>query len=121
LLLIVILVLWLLLPYLIKKYINDVLADIEGYRGSVASVDLNLIRGAYSIVSLIIDKVDGDNRFPSVHIDQINFSLEWGALFKGRIVSDIELLSPEVNFMAETFRTEVQYGDDLIGGNHSRN
>ena len=113
LLLIVILVLWLALPFLIKNYINDVLADIEGYRGSVASVDLNLIRGAYSIDSLIIDKVDGDDRFPFVHVDQINFSLEWGALFKGRFVSDVELLSPEVNFMAETFRTEAQYGNDV--------
>ena len=109
----VILVLWLALPYMIKNYINDVLADIDGYRASVSSVDLNLFHGAYSIDSLIIDKVDGDDRFPFVHIDQINVSLEWSALFKGRIVGSVKLLSPEINFMAETLKTEAQYGDDV--------
>lgn len=113
LLLIAIFILWLALPYLIKNHINDVLADIEGYRGSVGGVELNLVRGAYSIDNLIIDKVDGDDRYPFVQVDLINFSLEWGALFKGRFVGDVELLSPEVNFMAETFETEAQYGDDV--------
>lgn len=113
LILVFIVVLWLLLPYLIKNHVNNVLADIEGYRGSIANVDLNLLQGAYTVDSLVIDKLEGDDRFPFVAVDQINLSLQWGALLKGEIVGDVELLSPEIHLMAETDRTEAQFGDDV--------
>ncbi len=111
--LILIIILWILLPTIIENKINSVLADIDGYHGSVTNVDLNLLQGAYAIDNLVIDKIDGDDRYPFVAIDQINLSMDWGALFKGRIVGDVELLSPNVHLMAETFETEEQFGDDV--------
>ncbi len=114
-LLIVILIagLWLALPYLIKNHVNSVLADIEGYHGSIANVDLNLIQGAYAVDSLVIDKVEGDDRYPFVEVDRINLSLQWGALFSGEIVGEVELLSPDIHLMAETDDTEAQFGEDV--------
>ncbi len=116
--LILFMIFWLLLPTLIENKINSVLADIDGYRGSIANVDLNLIQGAYSVDSLVVDKIDGDDRYPFVAIDQINLSMDWGALFKGRIVGDVELLSPNVHLMAETIETEEQLGDDVDWRKH---
>lgn len=117
-LLILIMVFWLLLPTLIENKINSELADIDGYRGSITNVDLNLLQGAYAVDSLVIDKIDGDDRYPFVAVDQINLSMDWGALFKGRIVGDVELLSPNVHLMAETLVTEEQYGDDVDWRKH---
>lgn len=108
--LMLIIVLWIALPTLIKNHVNNVLADIEGYHGSIAHVDLNLFQGAYAIDSLVIDKLDGDERFPFVAVEQINLSLQWGALFKGRIVGEIEMVSPDLHFMAETDQREAQFG-----------
>jgi len=113
LILILVVGLWLALPYLVKNHINSVLADIDGYKGSITNVDLNLFRGAYAVDSLVIDKIDGDDRFPFVEVERINLSLEWGALFRGKIVADVEVLSPNVHLMAETLETEAQYGDDV--------
>lgn len=119
-LLIVILIagLWLALPYLIKNHVNSVLADIEGYEGSIATVDLNLFRGAYAVDSLVIDKVEGDGRYPFVAVDRINLSLQWSALFRGEIVGEVELLSPNIHLMAETDETEAQFGDDVDWREH---
>lgn len=108
-----IIVLWFALPYLITNYVNDVLADIDGYRGSVTHVEPNLFKGAYAVDSLVIDKLEGDERYPFVAVEQINLSLEWGALFKGRILGDVEVISPEIYLLAETDEREAQFGDDV--------
>lgn len=116
--LILVIVLWLILPTLIENKINSVLADIDGYRGSITNVDLNLIEGAYTVDSLVIDLIDGDDRYPFVAVDQINLSIDWGALFNASIVGDVELLSPNVHLMAETPITAAQYGDDVNWRKH---
>lgn len=111
--LIFIVILWISLPMLIMNYVNKVLSDIEGYEGSVSHVDLNLLKGAYVIEDLVIEKLEGEDRYPFVAIDQINFSLEWGALFKGRIVGDVELVSPNIKMMAETDERRALFGSDV--------
>lgn len=116
--LILVMVFWLILPTLIENKINGVLADIEGYRGSITNVDLNLFQGAYSVDSLVVDKIDSNDRYPFVVVDQINLTLDWGALFKGSIVGDVELLSPNVHLMAETPIFTAQYGDDVDWRKH---
>lgn len=105
--------LWLLMPLIIKNYINNVLGDIEGYRGSITNVHLNLLQGAYTVDSLVVDKLDGDDRYPFVAVDQINLSLDWGAILKGKIVGDVEVISPDAHLMAETEVTESQFGEDV--------
>lgn len=40
------------LPYLVRDYLNDKLADMGDYRGRVNDVDLALWRGAYRINGL---------------------------------------------------------------------
>ena len=47
----------LMLPYFVTKYVNQVLADIDGYEGSISDVDIHLSRGAYSIHDLKLFKV----------------------------------------------------------------
>ena len=37
------------LPFWVTGFVNDVLADIPGYQGSIKGVDINLYRGAYKI------------------------------------------------------------------------
>lgn len=113
LILFLIVVLWLALPYLVKNHINSVLANIEGHTGSVTNVDLNLFRGAYAVDSLVIDKIEGDERYPFVAVDRINLSLQWSALFRGEIVAEVEVLSPDIHLMAETDETEAQFGEDV--------
>jgi len=48
----------LFLPTIVKSYVNGVLADIPGYHGAVEDIDISLIRGAYVIHNLYLNKID---------------------------------------------------------------
>jgi hypothetical protein len=82
----------LILPYVALNYINKSLARIDGYYGHVADLDLALIRGAYVVRDLYINVVDTVTleQVPFFAAGNIDISIEWKSLFKGRIVSELE-------------------------------
>ncbi len=44
---VLLLVVRLMLPFIIKKYVNKTLDDLNGYSGHLDDINLNLFRGAY--------------------------------------------------------------------------
>ena len=48
----VLVVIRLILPSLVKRYVNKTLDDLDGYSGHVEDLDLNLYRGAYVILKV---------------------------------------------------------------------
>lgn len=82
----------------LTDYVNRVLNNIKGYQGSVASIDIALYRGAYRIHDLKLFKKTGDIPTPFIDIETTDLSIQWSALLHGRIVSDIELDKPVLNF-----------------------
>jgi hypothetical protein len=50
------------LPWLIRDYLNDKLADMGDYRGHIGDIDLAWWRGAYRINELTIVQVRGRYR-----------------------------------------------------------
>lgn len=87
------------LPYFITRHVNKVLADIPGYMGSIADVDIHLIKGAYTIRELKILKVEGNDKIPFIDIPATELSIEWPAIFKGSLVGDITFINPKLNFI----------------------
>ena len=100
------------LPWYLKKYINDTLDSIPGYYGQVADVDVALWRGAYAIQGLSLVKTNGSEREPFVAIDDIDISLDWGAIFDGRLVSKIRLLNPKLQFVQRATKAASQTSID---------
>ena len=101
-LIIVVLVLFrLFLPYIVKNYVNGVLADIPGYYGQVKDIDISLIRGAYVIDSLYLNTVEGESQIPLLNLGVTDISVEWKSLLKGEIVSEIEMTRPQFNYVFE--------------------
>ncbi|MEM9855731.1 MAG: DUF748 domain-containing protein [Bacteroidota bacterium] len=101
------------LPYAVTDYINKVLKDIPGYTGSITGVDLQLYKGAYSIDSLSIVKEDSIIQVPFFASDRIDLSVQWSALFDGSIVGEIDLINPELNFVAAEDSSATQYGENV--------
>lgn len=95
------------------NYVNNVLNNINGYQGSVESISIDMYRGAYQIHGLKIYKKDGNIPTPFIDITDIDLSLQWGALFHGRIVSDIKLNQPVLNFAINKSNTAKQTGTDV--------
>ncbi len=89
------------LPYLVKDYVNKVLADIPGYYGHVEDIDISLIRGAYTIHGMFLNTVEGNTEIPFLDFKKTDISVEWNALFKGRIVSEIEMQQPTIIYVFE--------------------
>ncbi len=73
---------------------------MEGYRGHVSDIDIALYRGAYQLDSIYIHKVDSVTgklvEFFSAR--KIDLSVEWKALFQGRIVGELEFFTPKLVF-----------------------
>ena len=81
----------LLLPIFVLKYVNNRLASIHGYFGHVDDIDLNLYRGAYVVNNIYIDVVDSttQKQVPFFASENVDISIEWKSLFKGEIVSEL--------------------------------
>lgn len=88
-----------LLPFILVRYVNKSLDNIPEHTGSVDWIHMNLFRGAYVIHDLKIFKEEGNFEDPFVSSPQIDLSLEWKALFNGRIVGEIVMTDPVLTFI----------------------
>jgi hypothetical protein len=90
----------LILPYVLLHYANRYLANMKGYYGHIETIDLALIRGAYRIDSICLNKVDDQShkqtQFFSASV--VDLSLEWKALFHGDFVGKLVFENPELRF-----------------------
>jgi hypothetical protein len=88
-------------PLVIEHFLNKKLAALPDYRGSVADVDLSLIDSEFAVDELRLDKRKGDPKAPFLRVNRIEVDYRWDALFRGRIVADVEVQRPVLNMMPE--------------------
>jgi uncharacterized protein involved in outer membrane biogenesis len=88
------------LPGIVKNYVNKKLNGLPGYVGHVDDIDIHLLRGAYVIKGLLLKKKTDPAKYPFLQIQRADLSLEWGAIFKGRLVGQVALDHPVVNILA---------------------
>jgi hypothetical protein len=84
---------------LLLRFVNQKLDELPEYQGRIADVDLHIIRGAYRIDSLVLEKRSGKIKVPFFKARAVDLSIEWKALLKGALVGEIEVLGPELNFV----------------------
>ena len=100
LIIVVLIVLRLLLPYVVLRYVNKSLASMDGYYGRVQDVDISLYRGAYVIKNIYLNKVDKKNeQVPFISSQLIDLSVEWKALLKGHLVGEVISVKPKMAFI----------------------
>lgn len=98
--LIAIVLIRLALPYIVLHFANRSLANMNGYYGHIKDIDLAIIRGAYQIDSIYINKEDSvtQKQTPFFASQTIDLSVEWKALFKGSIVGELVFQRPYLLF-----------------------
>jgi hypothetical protein len=97
---------------MIKRVVNQKLAELDGYTGSIADVDLSLWRGAYQVEGIVIEKTGGKVPVPFVAVERLDLGVDWRALFDGSIVARIALFRPEVNFVKGPTKATTQTGKE---------
>jgi len=93
----------LFLPTIVLKFVNNKLGSLQEYYGQVSDIDIALIRGAYQIKGIEVQKIDqkagkGDT-IPFFKSPLVDLSVQWNAIFKGEIVGEIIVDEPVVNFV----------------------
>ncbi len=129
---IVLVIFRLILPYIVLKYVNNKLENLEEYYGHVEDIDIHLYRGAYEIKDIrLLKRVEKKGRTGTTEKDTIPFfkspsidlSIEWRAIFHGSIVGEISVEQPVVNFVKDRHKGEdvradtadfAQLVDDLM-------
>jgi hypothetical protein len=99
-LIIVLVIFRLFLPAIVKNYVNNKLNALPGYTGHVDDINISLYRGAYVIKALILKKKTDPAKFPFLVIERADLSVEWPALFKGRLVGKVVLDRPAIHILA---------------------
>jgi hypothetical protein len=93
------------LPYYVKSQVNQVLAELPGYNGSIEDIDIALYRGAYVIEDMHLNKVNAKTEVPFLNFPKTDISIEWKSIFNGEIVSEIIMDSPEIIYVMEDQQT----------------
>jgi len=93
----------LLLPVVVLYYANKKLASMNGYYGHVKDIDIALLRGAYQLDTIYLNKVDtiSQKQTPFFSATTVDLSIEWKALFSGSIVGEFVVDSPVLIFTRE--------------------
>lgn len=96
----VIVVVRLILPYVVLHFVNKSLGSMKGYYGHVEDIDLAILRGAYKIDSIYINKEDSisQKQTPFFAASLIDLSVEWRAIFKGALVGELIFEKPMIVF-----------------------
>lgn len=111
-LLALLLVVHIALPYMVRNYLNDKLAEMGEYRGHIEDIDVALWRGGYRINGLRIVKVTRDLPVPFVDVPQIDISVSWNELLENQaVVARVIFERPEVNFVDGKSSEDSQTGE----------
>lgn len=96
----ILVVLRIALPFILLHFANKTLADVNGYYGHVNDIDVSLFRGAYTLDSFYLNKLDDqtDRQTEFMSARVVDLSLEWKALLKGRLVGELVFEQPALCF-----------------------
>lgn len=85
---------------LLLRFVNQKLDELPEYSGRIEDVDLHLLRGAYRIEGMVLEKRSGKISTPFFKARSVDLSVAWRDLFDGALVGEIDVLGPELNFVA---------------------
>lgn len=95
-----IIIIRLILPYVVLHFANKSLANMKGYYGHIQDIDLAILRGAYQIDSIYLNKADTvtKKQTPFFGAQQIDLAVERKSLLKGTIAGQVEMNKPTLVF-----------------------
>jgi uncharacterized protein DUF748 len=100
----------LVLPWMVRDYVNRTLDRNLLYEGRIGEIEIHLWRGAYSIRDLRISKRTGNIPVPLFAGKRVDFSIQWNGLLHGKVVARLLMEEPELNFVDAPDESEQQTG-----------
>jgi hypothetical protein len=106
--LVLLVIIRLMLPWIVLRYVNKTLANMNGYYGHVEDIDISLYRGAYQINDIFINKKDSlsGKQTDFFKAKEIDLSVEWSALLHGSLVGELEFNRADLVFTKDKAELE---------------
>ncbi|WP_339907449.1 DUF748 domain-containing protein [Pseudomonas guineae] len=102
------------LPWLLRDYFNEQMANMGDYRGEISDIDLALWRGAYRVNGLSIVKLNGKVPVPLLEAPVIELAVSWRALWETRsVVAEVTFERPQLTFVDGRNATDSQTGEGV--------
>ena len=101
------------LPYLVKNWMNQRLAELENYSGHVDDVGIALWRGAYQLRDVRLVQLDSAVDEPLLAAPLLDIQIRWQALLDGTVVVRIRAEQPRLSFGAGHREQKAQTGEGL--------
>lgn len=105
-------ILRLALPTIVQNHVNQKLDELPEYDGEIGDVDIQLIRGAYSIDDVDILKTSGLVSVPFFAAKKVDFSMSWRDILNGALVGEIHVTEGALNFVKAESEEESQTSID---------
>jgi hypothetical protein len=100
----------LLLPTYVRWYVNRTLDKSPVYQGTIGDVQIQLLKGGYTIRDVQINKTTGNVPVPFFSAKKIDLHLQWSALIHGKVVGQIAMIEPQLNFVDSSNQSSTQSG-----------
>lgn len=101
-----------LLPIWMENFMNEQLAALEGYDGSVEDVDFALWRGGFGVDNLRLVRTTADLETPFLDCERMDVTIEWRSLMRGRIAAQGKVVRPVLNLVQAKTEEESQMGTE---------
>jgi hypothetical protein len=98
------------LPWAVRDYVNRTLGRTPLYEGKIGKVSIHLWRGAYSIDDVRLSKTSGNVPVPLFAAGRVDFAIQWRALTHRKVVGQVVMERPELNFVDAPSESESQSG-----------
>lgn len=99
-----------MLPWTVRRYVNRTLDRSLLYSGTIGEVEIHLLRGAYSIRDIQLSKTTGNVPVPFFAAKRVDFAIQWDALLHHRIVAQVVMDQPQINFVDSPSDADSQTG-----------
>jgi hypothetical protein len=87
------------LPSWLQAYVNRTIDKHPLYDGVIGDVDLQLLKGGYTIRDIRLNKTTGNVPVPFFAARRVDLHIEWDALVAGKVVGKIVMREPQLNFV----------------------
>jgi hypothetical protein len=98
------------LPTAVRWYVNRTINRSEMYEGRIGEIHLHLWRGAYEIDDVRLLKTTGNVPVPLFSAKRVDFAMQWDAVLHRRLVGQMVMFEPELNFVDSGSDSDSQTG-----------
>lgn len=89
------------LPYVLHNYVEYRLNQIPEYQASISKISVHLWRGSYTIHDIKLNKLNKKIPVPFFAAKTVDLQLQWSALLKAKLVGQIAISQPSINFVTD--------------------